>query len=446
MALPPFEPARTLQLNQGRSRDFELQVANADGTPALNVFQSSDTLAATLWSGDGVTASATPTAIWLTTNGGTGAPGGQYVVTFQNADTASLAPGTYFLEATFTRAGRTGTIGWFKLFLVDAAGTSTGNAIDLVTIATVQAAIGNVLPADQSYIAGAITAASQAVIQYLGGQNVKQQTYDQILLATTDGFILPPQQPLNDVLRIAGGRSAAMTLQNTSGAVQWATVSYAQTGDVATGFTVTGLTLTWALNGTTTPQTILFSSLSPATVQSLATAINGNGTLTSAGWNATVQGNFGGWAVSELVTNDVAAQDGINGAYLEIWSQNLTGARIKRPGNVIDIRQCNTFQGSNIPFAWSFGGGLATGTTKISRPEVRCIYNAGYATVPPAIQQATIEVCKILFERLATDMTLRSESADGYSWGSVGPEAIEAIPKAVRQALDFHRVRWIGTR
>lgn len=315
--------------------------------------------------------------------------------------------------------------------------------IDLVTLADATLALAPVgLSADQLlYLPTAITAASRAVMDWCG-QNIKQQNYDQILSPMADGFVLPPQQPVNYVTRVGTARQSVLTVQNTSSSVQWATVGYAVTGDWATGETVTGLTLTWMSSGVQSSSTVTFGTLSPPTVQSLADAVNAVGS----GWTATVAQTFGPWGTSELITADVAAQDGIQGAYLEVWSQNLSGAKVTNVGRVIDLRYSGATQYGGMPFGFNFTGvyGGGFGSNVITWPQVKVVYNAGYAVVPQAVQQATIEAVKILLERLRTEMVTGQEKADGYSYQLTTPDLIESIPLACRQQLTAYRVRFIG--
>lgn len=90
----------SLELVQGTSRDFPLQVNNPDGTPAT-IFLNTDTLTSSVWAGANETPLLTPATTWLNNN----APAGQIQVSFQNADSASLAFGIYFIQSFATRAG-----------------------------------------------------------------------------------------------------------------------------------------------------------------------------------------------------------------------------------------------------------------------------------------------------------------------------------------------------
>jgi hypothetical protein len=91
--------AIAVELMQGTARDFPFQVMNPDGTIPSGIFLSTDVLTASVWAGLNEIPLLTPTASWIS------ASNAQYQITFQNIDSASLAIGTYYLQAYATRAG-----------------------------------------------------------------------------------------------------------------------------------------------------------------------------------------------------------------------------------------------------------------------------------------------------------------------------------------------------
>ena len=93
-----------LDLQQGTSFDWELQVLNADDSVPVDQFLSSDTLSAKLWHGNSDTPVLTKTPTWIS------APNAQILIPFNNADTANLALGVYYIAATATRAGRSAAL------------------------------------------------------------------------------------------------------------------------------------------------------------------------------------------------------------------------------------------------------------------------------------------------------------------------------------------------
>ncbi len=74
-------------------------ITGTPGNVSTGVFLSTDTLTATVWAGDNETALLTPAATWIS------AANGQLQVSFQNADSAGLAKGQYYLQAYASRAG-----------------------------------------------------------------------------------------------------------------------------------------------------------------------------------------------------------------------------------------------------------------------------------------------------------------------------------------------------
>ncbi len=90
----------TLEITQGASRDYPLQITNPDGSPATQ-FVNSDVLTASVWQGQNETPVLTPAVAWLNSY----APAGQIVITLQNTDSLSLAYGQYYIQAFATRAG-----------------------------------------------------------------------------------------------------------------------------------------------------------------------------------------------------------------------------------------------------------------------------------------------------------------------------------------------------
>jgi len=92
--------ALSLELTQGCSRDFPLQINNPDGTPATN-FLNTDTLVCNVWAGANETPVATPACTWYNSN----APAGQILISCQNTDAGALPFAVYFIQAYATRAG-----------------------------------------------------------------------------------------------------------------------------------------------------------------------------------------------------------------------------------------------------------------------------------------------------------------------------------------------------
>lgn len=315
-------------------------------------------------------------------------------------------------------------------------------ASDLITLAYAESGLTeqNYNANQLAWLPSAITNASDLVCKWCGGRDFVQQDYDQIRPVTVSGYVFPLQRPVNWLTAVWTNRAVAINVTNTGqSTIQWATVRYALVGDQASGLTVSGLTLTWSANGTTTTQTIAWSSLTPATISSLATAINGLGN----GWSAVVAPSFGGWAVSDLIWADVGAMNAFEGPGLQVWSATVDTPRLVQPGDFIDLSGTNIGM-TSMQAPWNFGGIVAPGGDRFNMPPVRVQYNAGYATVPPAVQQATLEVVKEALARQKTELLLASESDGDYSYANVGPEVIDALPKSVRRQLEYYRIHAVG--
>jgi len=111
-----------LPLQQGTSFDWQLQALNPDDSVPTGQFTGSDALSAKLWQGASdlslITFSTPPS--WIN------AANAQYQISFNNADTATLALGVYFVQCTATRTGRSAALmPWGSTVTIQAAPGST---------------------------------------------------------------------------------------------------------------------------------------------------------------------------------------------------------------------------------------------------------------------------------------------------------------------------------
>ena len=117
-------------IEQGTSFDWQLQVLNPDDSIPTGQFLSSDTLSAKLWQGNSDTALLTYVPTWIS------ATNAQYQISFQNADTASLLVGVYYVMATATRAGRSASL--MPKYSTVTITSAPGSSAALPTYITVQ--------------------------------------------------------------------------------------------------------------------------------------------------------------------------------------------------------------------------------------------------------------------------------------------------------------------
>ena len=125
-----------LDLQQGTSFDWQLQILNPDGSVPTGQFLGSDTLSAVLWQGDLESPVLTKVPTWLS------ATNAQIQISFNNADTATLPLGVYYVQATATRSSRSAALlpRGTTVTITDAPGTTTAlpayiTADDIRTIA-----------------------------------------------------------------------------------------------------------------------------------------------------------------------------------------------------------------------------------------------------------------------------------------------------------------------
>jgi len=158
---------------------------------------------------------------------------------------------------------------------------------DLITSARAQQNINQASfsGAETNTIATLVTAVSQAVRRYCRRQ-FDVETFDELYSGTGNYRLLLAQYPIVSVARVAGWPRAVITLRNSSGNNQRATVAVTATGlsltTVASGVSSTDTSVTWA---------------SYPTIQAVANAVNALGN----GWSASLPNStYALWASSDL--------------------------------------------------------------------------------------------------------------------------------------------------
>jgi hypothetical protein len=92
-----------LQLAAGASRDYPFQALNADGS-VPSFFVSTDPITCAVWTGESEAPVAEPSASWIS------AAQAQFMISFQDLDTANLSPLVYYIQATASHLGRSVTL------------------------------------------------------------------------------------------------------------------------------------------------------------------------------------------------------------------------------------------------------------------------------------------------------------------------------------------------
>lgn len=261
---------------------------------------------------------------------------------------------------------------------------------DLITAEFAEQALaaGGIAPSDgqAAHLAAAIAAASGAIRRWCGDRVFTRATFDEVLDVEHDGTVLLRQIPVNAVLRVAADAEDALTIRNVDATTnQRATVRFATTGDFETGLTVTGLLLTRVASGVASSSTLAFAD--HATLSALAAAVDALG----GGWSAELEGGYGPWPSTELVSDRVAAIGALEGASLRVWAEDLDDADLDRRTGILALPGRR-------------------------RGRVRVVYDAGFDAVPMPVQEACAEAVADMLNTLAIDQRVSSETAGAYSY------------------------------
>jgi hypothetical protein len=430
-------PDVTLTPTWGYAFTRSIQCKNQDRS-IPTVWQSTDTLSGTIAQSQGYPALVTFTPTWFD------ASLCQVTIPLTAANTSALAADTtYWLEITGTRAGTTYPLAFCWCQVLPSPGSTTVGTFDLVTYPYAARILGSLSlsPAQLEMIPTLITSCSAAWQKWCNRLFI-QNTYVETLPVELDGTIRVAQPPINSIGRIQSWPQTALTVQNYTATSAWSQLAY--TGDVTTGQTITGLTLSWELNGLFDSTTILFSSLANPQITSLATAINAVGS----GWSANADQTLGLYPVTEILTDEglIAMGCGANdqpadGAIYRVYTSNITNARfITDRGQYTGIVWVGR---QNDSQAWRWGPGgeemWGSGDGGVSRGKVKATYNGGFATIPPFVQQGVVELVKACLTRLDTDMLLQSESDGEYAY-ELADKMILMMPPYIIQGMNAFRV------
>ncbi len=450
----PLTQMQLITITQGMvfSRVLQVNSPGTPPTPATGIFNATYTLSATFWLGQNQAAIFSPVVSWFTgppTNplSQTGYDQGQVLFQTTAAQTVALDPaGEYFATVYATDlSGNESAVIEVRVKILASPGTTTPTPPDLATYDYVAAALaGNRLTDSQrDFLPYAIAAASKRWRRWCSDRDFNQQTYTQVLPYAIDGYCRLPQIPVNQVIRVQGQLDTAITIINNSPNVQSSQVLASYTGDVESGQVITGLTLNWQSNGVANTQSILYSSLSPATINSLAAAINAVGS----GWLATVnlaapsQG-YGSWSVTELynVLVAVGTSSNVSGeSQLQVFSQDISNARL------------HPEYGQRTGLLWvgqtSIGLGMTYGPDPVffdrqtynEQSIIKCTYNAGFAVIPSIVQFATAELVRVMMFGLKVNPYVMNYRAGEVSFG-IANEALKAIPGYILSEMAQYRI------
>lgn len=329
------------------------------------------------------------------------------------------------------------------------AAPANPSPVDLITSAyaeQVLAAGGITLTGSQSAIlATLITAASREIIRYCSRQ-FALTTYSEIV--TPEGTRQDRGEPssaklsafpVQSITSVLTNRSTVLTIRNTDTTTnQFASVVFTMTGDVEyLDLVYTGLTLSRMASGVTTTDTLTFAA--NVTLGALATAINALGN----GWNATVQSSYELYPSASLVGVREPKNALSNGACLDLF---VTPAESYDIDRATGIMRCYGGQGGSgyggfyggfsdvfgdsLDGQGGYGGAWGWG-------QYQATYTAGWSTIPENLQQVCAEIVKGMYARLDTDPSLKSETADKYSYTL--RDVISSLPDWAKDVLLYYK-------
>ena len=244
--------------------------------------------------------------------------------------------------------------------------------------------------------------------------------------------LLLKEFPVNGLERLCTDPTAVLSIANTSGLVQRATVKLASTGDTEVGLVTTGLELVRIASGVKTTSAVAFGDTD--TVGDVADAVNALGL----GWEASVAVAYELWPASDLRAVQGALPAVGRTADLVIHTTDLSFE--------LDAETGTVFLESDQSDPWTstrWGPSLSTSfDDQVIRGQsngLRVVYDAGFDTVPEDVQQACAETVADQLHALATNQRLGSETQDSYSYVLNTAAAEAQLTRRVRGMLSLYR-------
>jgi len=424
-----------LTAHQGYVKSYaSLQINNNDGTPATNIYTSGAVLSAQVWEGQNQASLFTPTVAWTSPTGYTL---GTFTLTLPASGTLTLNPGgEYYVLVYETTSSVTAPVWQGRLKIFAAPGSTSPSPPDLITydFAEGYCSILGLTDTQRDVLPYIVAGASMAARRFCQDRNFDQRTYTEFHDIGLNGQIRLLQPPIQIVQRVQGPPSVALTISNTSTAVQAAQVYFAYSGTwngySTSAQTPTGITLSRVASGTVTTSTVSF--VANQTISALATLINAVGS----GWTATADSTLGLWPVTEL-DGGYVGQGCATGAIPNVGAQfsvlrdlDLSGFRLdtRRTGFLLVGRQ------NTLAYQWGPGGDQLFGSPYGWCGRAKVTYVGGETVIPMQVQQAVAELVKWDLTLARTDMILESETAQEYSY-KLCTKMMGAMPDNVRQKL-----------
>jgi hypothetical protein len=287
--------------------------------------------------------------------------------------------------------------------------------------------------ADTSVLTDIVNAASDVVVKYCNRDFVLT-TYDEVYDGTGDYNLLLNQYPITQIQRVAYTYQQTTMIRNENSSVTRAS---------------------WRLDGTTDqpplPNNLTLESANAGVITTIVI-----GPLTSTSPTVTVNGGSPTTFAQMLTYTDLAnAINTYGGAYG--WTAQALGpfttwplADVRPPQGAFEARWFGTTY--LMLHAWglqSFDYNPYVG--EVVSPQgfdfgyrnYRVIYQAGYATVPDAIQQATAALAVSVYNGRSINTNLAGENLGSYSYTTIAEKTFHNLDLISRYGLNLwknHRV------
>ena len=291
---------------------------------------------------------------------------------------------------------------------------------DLVTTAEVGGAL-SLTSAQTTELPSVITQASRAIERFCDRILAGPVLCDEVIEPGRTRTLRLKQRPVSDITRVVSSPWGVMNVSNIDTTNSDASVKLTVTGDAPyTQSALTGLSLFSLKAGVATTTPLSFTTYS--TLGQLAAAIN-----LIPGWQATVAGSGSSTSYDNFPCSYLS---------LELGSRAALGVQVPLWAFITAVTDYNAdFQRGilTIGGGWPFTGlpllGWVPDTFRFPDRtwgankrfgQVRCIYSAGYTTIPDDLKRACIQVVQAFFASEELNGLVRMERA--------GTDAYELAP------------------
>lgn len=268
-----------------------------------------------------------------------------------------------------------------------------------------------------------------ALIRRLCYRSFTKSDHTEYLFPSLEGQCRLKEFPVNTIYRLSRQLTRALSISADPLVNQIAYVNYIAEDanySLPSNQKFVGINLNSVSNGVASTHPILFADT--PMLSDLAAAVNA-----FSGWKASADYGFTSWPVSEIYcdgTSQGAVNDGVS---LQVFAKDVSTSRVDRRTGMLWSGYSRYGDGFGPRWgpdwmAWDDNG--LDGDVSV----VRVSYNAGFSSIPDPVQQATVELAKLIMNRMQIDYTLKKESIGDYSY-EMNDFLRIGVPDPIRQSL-----------